>query len=219
MNRIEIKVVSELKEVVRLGVCVAEELEVRKESPELWDEMKRACEEACRAYTGKELSEINGVVRVRRMFHALGIDPTKTRPSSEALLRRVLKGQGLYRINTVVDVNNLCSLRFLLPMGVYDLEKVQPPIELCLGRNGESYQGIGRERVNVDGRPILSDAIGPFGSPMADSERTMITLESQAALLIIFAPADYLEGDLLGHVEEAGRLLVAHNWGRLIYTG
>ena len=120
----------------------------------------------------------------------MGIDPTKTRPSSEALLRRVLKGQGLYTVNTLVDALNLCSLRFLVPFGLYDLTQINPPVTLRLGREGESYAGIRKDRVNVSGRACLVDATEPFGNPTSDSERTKIVLQTTRALVVPFLPQE-----------------------------
>ena len=77
------------------------------------------------------------------MYRRIGLDPTKTRPSSEALLRRVRKGDGLPRINSLVDICNWCSLEFQLPYGLYDLAAIEPPIDLRLGADGEEYEGIG----------------------------------------------------------------------------
>ena len=121
-----------------------------------------------------------GAADARALYKALGLDPTKTRPSNEALLRRVLKGEALYRVNTLVDALNLCSLRAQLPFGLYDLDRVEPPVVLRRGAPGESYEGIRKGAVNVEGRPVLVDAHGPFGNPTSDSARTMITLATPA---------------------------------------
>jgi len=127
----------------------------------------------------------------RDLYKALGLDPTKTRPSNEALLRRVLKGEALYRVNTLVDALNLCSLRFQLPFGLYDLDQVQPPVVLRRGAAGEAYEGIRKGDVHVEGRPVLADARGAFGNPTSDSARTMITTRTRRALVTVYAPAAY----------------------------
>ena len=125
---------------------------------------------------------------VRAMYKRVGLDPTKTRPSSEALLRRVRKGDPLPRINSMVDVCNWCSLEFQLPYGLYDAAQIDGDVELRLGRDGESYGGIRKDDVHVAGRIALVDRTGPFGNPTSDSARTMITTETAAALLVVFAP-------------------------------
>jgi DNA/RNA-binding domain of Phe-tRNA-synthetase-like protein len=139
------------------------------------------------------------VAAVRTMYKRVGLDPTKTRPSSEALLRRVRKGDPLPRINTLVDVCNWCSLEFQLPYGLYDAAHVEGDIELRLGHDGESYPGIRKDDVNVGGRLTLADGRGPFGNPTSDSARTMVTTSTVTAIVVVFAPAD-LERRRLGQV-------------------
>jgi DNA/RNA-binding domain of Phe-tRNA-synthetase-like protein len=128
------------------------------------------------------------VAAVRAMYKRVGLDPTKTRPSSEALLRRVRKGDSLPRINSLVDVCNWCSLEFQLPYGLYDAAHLDGDIELRLGRDGESYPGIRKDDVHVAGRLTLADGRGPFGNPTSDSARTMVTTSTTSALVVVFAP-------------------------------
>src|SRR5215216_5330924 len=124
---------------------------------------------------------------VRTMYKRVGLDPTKTRPSSEALLRRIRRGDTLPRINSMVDVCNWCSLEFQLPYGLYDLDHVQGDVALRRGAEGESYAGIRKDDVHVAGRITLADAAGPFGNPTSDSARTMVTVATVRALLVVFA--------------------------------
>ena len=128
------------------------------------------------------------IVAVRTMYKRVGIDPTKRRPSSEALLRRVRKGDSLPRINSMVDVCNWCSLEFQLPYGLYDSARIDGDVVLRLGHEGESYPGIRKDDVNVGGRIALADSTGPFGNPTSDSARTMVTTATRQAFLVVFAP-------------------------------
>jgi DNA/RNA-binding domain of Phe-tRNA-synthetase-like protein len=131
------------------------------------------------------------IADVRSMYKRVGIDPTKTRPSSEALLRRVRKGDPFPRINSMVDVCNWCSLEFQLPYGLYDAGRIEGDwVELRIGREGESYAGIRKDDVHVAGRICLADVAGPFGNPTSDSARTMVTTATTRALLVIFAPRE-----------------------------
>ncbi len=139
---------------------------------------------------------------VRSMYWRVGIDPTKRRPSSEALLRRVLRGDALPRINALVDICNWCSLELQLPYGVYDVDRLRPPIVLRLGHPGEQYAGIGKDAVHVGSRLTLADSVGAFGNPTSDSARTMVTPQTTTALAVIFAPRDVP----LAVVEAAARL-------------
>ena len=123
------------------------------------------------------------------MYKRCGIDPTRTRPSSEALLRRVRKGDPLPRVNGLVDIINWCSAETQISFGLYDLDKVEPPVTLRLGDSGEGYDGIRKDRVNVDGRLTLADARGPFGNPTSDSARTMSTPETRDVLVLLYVPS------------------------------
>jgi DNA/RNA-binding domain of Phe-tRNA-synthetase-like protein len=127
---------------------------------------------------------------VRAMYRRVGIDPTKTRPSNEALLRRVRKGQPLPRVNSLVDVINWCSVEFQLPYGLYDTAHVIGGVTLRLGRGGEEYAGIRKDTVHVAGRITLVDERGPFGNPTSDSARTMVTTATADVLVVVFAPLD-----------------------------
>jgi DNA/RNA-binding domain of Phe-tRNA-synthetase-like protein len=130
-------------------------------------------------------------VAVRTMYKKVGIDPTKTRPSNEALLRRVRKGDTIPRINSAVDVVNWCSLEFQLPYGLYDFSKVSGAVTLRLGGEGEKYAGIRKDEVNVGGRITVADSLGPFGNPTSDSARTMVTPSATELLLVmIYAPVE-----------------------------
>jgi DNA/RNA-binding domain of Phe-tRNA-synthetase-like protein len=126
---------------------------------------------------------------VRVMYRRVGLDPTKTRPSNEALLRRVRKGESLPRINSMVDVVNWCSLEFQLPYGLYDASRIEGVVTMRLGREGEEYAGIRKDTVHVAGRIAVADDRGPFGNPSSDSERTMVTTATTDALVIVYAPA------------------------------
>jgi DNA/RNA-binding domain of Phe-tRNA-synthetase-like protein len=130
------------------------------------------------------------VAAVRTMYKRIGLDPTKTRPSSEALLRRVRKGDPLPRVNSLVDVCNWCSVEFQLPYGLYDAAHVEGDITLRLGAEGESYPGIRKDAVHVAGRMTLADTRGPFGNPTSDSARTMVTTATERAIVVVFAPGD-----------------------------
>lgn len=130
------------------------------------------------------------IAAVRTMYKRVGLDPTKTRPSSEALLRRVRKGDALPRINSMVDVCNWCSLEFQLPYGLYDAARIEGDAVLRLGEPGEHYGGIRKDDVHVGGRITLADDIGPFGNPTSDSARTMVTTQTTSALLVVFAPRE-----------------------------
>jgi DNA/RNA-binding domain of Phe-tRNA-synthetase-like protein len=127
------------------------------------------------------------ILATRAAYKALGKDPARYRGSAEALLRRVIAGKGLPRINTVVDIINLVSLESRLPIGLYDLAHVSGDIVFRAGRPGETYKGIGKYDLNLEGLPVFCDALGPHGSPTSDSERTMVTSETKNVLAVIIS--------------------------------
>jgi DNA/RNA-binding domain of Phe-tRNA-synthetase-like protein len=160
------------------------ELEVTAPREDFELEVKRTLQAARSGDTGP-------VDRARELYRRFGVDPTRVRPSSEALLRRLKKGEPLPRINSLVDVANAMSVQLQVPVGLYDLDKVKgDELVLRLGAEGETYVGIGKERVNVAGRICLADAEGPIGNPSADSARTMITTDTERAAWIYFLPVE-----------------------------
>jgi DNA/RNA-binding domain of Phe-tRNA-synthetase-like protein len=159
------------------------------ESPEeLKTMLNGLAEEFSRKYKDQPLGEISTVKKIRSIFHRAGLDPTRYRPSSESLLRRAVKAKGLYFINSVVDLVNYFSLKMLWPMGLYDADKLKPPITWRVGQEGETYTGIGRDQLNLAHFPLLVDQEGPFGSPISDSMRTRVTEDCKRILWITFAP-------------------------------
>jgi DNA/RNA-binding domain of Phe-tRNA-synthetase-like protein len=209
-----LEIAPELSGRVRLGVLELEGLTVREADPALAAEIDAYAADLRRQHGDGKSGDVAGAADARSLYKALGLDPTKTRPSSEALLRRVLKGEALYRINTLVDAMNLCSLRAQLPFGLYDLDRIEPPVTLRKGTAGESYEGIRKAAVNVEGRPVLADARGAFGNPTSDSARTMITLQTRTALVTVYAPASYAEARLADVLKETEALLTRHCGGR-----
>ena len=145
--------------------------------------------EVKRTLTMARSGEIGSAGRARELYRRFGIDPTRVRPSNEALLRRLKKGESLPRINSLVDVANAMSVQLQVPVGLYDLGKTRgEALVIRLGADGESYTGIGKEKVNVAGRICVADGDGPIGNPSADSARTMITTSTERALWIYFLP-------------------------------
>jgi DNA/RNA-binding domain of Phe-tRNA-synthetase-like protein len=185
---------SELAGIVRPGVLWLGGASVVEREPRL-DAPLAAVEAAMRIRPPAETAS------VRTMYKRVGLDPTRTRPSSEALLRRVRRGDPLPRINAMVDVCNWCSLEFQLPYGLYDAAQIAGDVELRLGRPGESYPGIRKDDVHVAHRITLADAIGPFGNPTSDSARTMVTTATTRAIVVVFAPSEVPEPLLVGALD------------------
>ena len=172
-----------LAAIVRPGVLWWGEAAVVERAAAL-DPLLALAEEKVRAFPPEESAA------VRSMFKRLGLDPTKTRPSNEALLRRIRKGGTIPRINALVDVANWCSVEFQLPYGLYDRAAMRGPVTLRIGRDGEEYAGIRKDVVHVGGRLTVADEEGPFGNPTSDSARTMVTPATRDALVVVYAPID-----------------------------
>ena len=174
---------------VKLGVAEADAVRVSPADADLAQLTDTVCERKRHDFTVESLAEAEPVRAVRTMFRAWGIDPSKYRPSSEALLRRVVQGKGLYRVSNIVDIGNLGSVESAWPYGCYDREQIAPPIVLRHGAPGERYEGIGKRTWHLERRPVLADAQGPFGSPISDSTRSMITESARDILIVLYAPS------------------------------
>ena len=167
--------------------CVTAEVETGTTSETLNHEL-RVCEESIlKLAEPKEVLESAAILATRAAYKALGKDPARYRGSAEALIRRVIAGKGLPRVSNVVDVINLVSVESRLPVGLYDSAHVQGEIVFRAGRAGETYKGIGKYDLNLEGLPVFCDALGPHGSPTSDSERTMVTEATKRVIAIIIS--------------------------------
>jgi DNA/RNA-binding domain of Phe-tRNA-synthetase-like protein len=207
-----------LAERLRCGLLVAEQVQVVP-APALAAETSDLAARLRAEHAGKQPSEIPGLQEARRLYRACGMDPTRLRPSSEALLRRVLRGQDLYRINSAVDACNLASLSFLLPIGLYDLDRIAGDVSLRIGRAGEEYAGIRKGPVHLEGRLGLFDAAGPFGSPTSDSARTCVDESTHRLLAVVMATGGCPPATMLANLELLGDLFARHCGARIALRG
>src|SRR6202047_2868935 len=175
--------------------CVTAQVEAPTSQEALIAELN-TCEQAIlRLPEPRSVLESAQILATRAAYKALGKDPARYRGSAEALLRRIIAGKGLPRINAVVDVINLVSVESRLPVGLYDLAGVNGDIVFRAGHAGETYKGIGKYDLNLEGLPVFCDALGPHGSPTSDSERTMVTDETKhvAGIIISFGGKERLD--------------------------
>ncbi len=175
--------------------CVTARVEAGASPAALLEEMKARETEIQKLPFPRGVLASPQVEATRTAYKAVGKDPARYRGSAEALLRRVVAGKGLPQINAVVDVINLVSVESRLPIGLYDLAHVTGEIVFRAGRTGETYKGIGKYDLNLEGLPIFCDAAGPHGSPTSDSERTMVTGATKQVLAVIvsFGGSENLE--------------------------
>ena len=201
---------------VTFGMVTIQGVTVRERDERLWKQIEILSQRLAREFSLDRLSENKQIAAVRGLQKSLGFDPTRYRPSSESLLRRVLKGPGLYQINTAVDVNNLCSLEFLLPMCSYDLRNVEGQVRVRMGKAGEEYPGIGRQVFQAENKVIFADDRGIMGSTVSDSERTKVSTQTTDILLAIYVPATIDQGIIERYATLAGQRMVEFNGGQAI---
>ncbi len=219
-NPAPLTIAPEIAGLVGLGQVGAEPVEVGPAKEPLRLAIDRVREALAREHAGKAPAEICGLTPARELYRSFGMDPTRTRPSSEALLRRVLKGKALPSISSAVDLCNLLSLEFLLPLGLYDAAALRGCVILRRGEAGESYAGIRKDVVHLEGRPVLVDEKGPFGNPTSDSLRTSVHEGTRSLWLIVFAPVTLSREVLAAHVQAARAALALHlaSEGREVVT-
>ena len=190
-----------------VGACVDAMVVNSTYSEALWQEIETFCNKFREGLTTESLKEITSIAATRRVYKACGKDPSRYRPASEALIRRVLQGKGLYQLNTLVDLVNLASIAFGYSIGGFDAEKFEgDTLTLGIGREGEPYEGIGRGMLNIQGLPVYRDAKGGVGTPTSDNERTKIT-ENTSHLVVLINGYDGNEQRVKENVEYIQELL------------
>lgn len=199
---------------VTFGMVTIQDVSVSERNDRLWSHIEALCQRQVSEFTLERLSENAQIAAVRGLQKSFGFDPTRYRPSSEALLRRVLKGQGLHQVNSAVDVNNLCSLEWLLPMCIYDLRNVKGQARVRIGEPGEEYPGIGRQMFQAENKVIIADESGIMGSTVSDSERTKVTTATMDILLAIYAPSILDPRMVERYAALAGQRMVEFNGGQ-----
>lgn len=204
---INIQIDNRIKEVaknIKLG-CIQGRVKVVGHDKRLWEEVLLVCQDLAESMEVADIAKSKNIKDGRAVYRSLGVDPTRYRLSSEALLRRAIKGKDLYQVNNVVDINNLISIKSMYPICTYDVEKIDETIYFTVGKEGEAYEGIGRGEFHIENFPVFGDEKGKFGSTTSDSERAMIKEDTKEILMILVA----FNGDdaLAGYLEEAKKLL------------
>ena len=152
----------------------------------LWEEIGAFTRELTSTTQAEDITQQPVIAATREAYKRCGKDPSRYRPSSEALRRRLMRGLDLYRIDTLVDLINLVSLRTGYSIGGFDADKIQGiGLELGIGRTEEPFEGIGRGVLNIEGLPVYRDRIGGIGTPTSDHERTKMGLETRHILAVI----------------------------------
>ena len=179
-------------------------------SETLWQEIGEMGERYRQTLTVESLKQMSGIAATRRVYKACGKDPSRYRPAAEALIRRMLQGKELYRVNTLVDLINLASIAYGYSIGGFDADKmVGDRLELGVGKEGEPYEGIGRGLLNIAGLPVYRDGKGGVGTPTSDHERTKISMET-THLLVLINGYDGNEAQVRANAEYIQELLRRH---------
>lgn len=169
-----------------VGACVDAQVVNTAYCEELWHDIEAMGNKFRAELTTDTLKDITSIAATRRVYKACGKDPSRYRPASEALIRRLLQGKELYQRDTLVDLVNLASIAYGYSIGGFDADKfVGDTLTLGVGREGEPYEGIGRGMINIHGLPVYRDAIGGVGTPTSDNERTKMTIDTTHLVVLI----------------------------------
>ena len=145
----------------------------------LWAEIEAAAEDVKQRFALLAINERPAIAGTRRLYRALGKDPIRYRVSSEALCRRIIRGLGIYRLTTLIDVVNLVSIKSGYAISGLDRDKIAGnKLTMSVGTADDIYNGIGRGVLNIEGMPVYRDAAGPIATPTSDEERTKFTDET-----------------------------------------
>lgn len=190
-----------------VGACVDARVKNTSYSQSLWDEINVMGEKFRDSLTTESLKQVSGIAATRHVYRICGKDPSRYRPASEALIRRLLLGKSLYQVNTLVDLINLASIAYGYSIGGFDANQfVGDTLTLGVGRKDEPYEGIGRGIINIEGLPVYRDAIGGVGTPTSDHERTKI-LPTTSHLVVLINGYDGNENDVIANAEYIQKLL------------
>jgi len=207
MPEINFKVYPDAKEKLeglKVGYVLFEEVRVNKNSLAMDNMVEVATVRVEEKFPDMDSISKDKVIKaMRKLFSTVGIDPTKERPSAEALIRRIVSGKEVYRVNTVVDMNNVISMTTGYPCGVYDAANVKGKVRLHIGKEGGKYIGIGGKEMSTDNRLLTKDDISIFGGPTADSRRTAVHSGTSRVLMLIYNPPGIPEKMLKETLEEA----------------
>lgn len=169
-----------------VGACITANISNTQYSADLWSEIDTLGAEYRATLTTESLKDMTSIQATRRIYKLCGKDPSRYRPSGEALVRRVLQGKGLYQVDTLVDLINLASMKYGYSIGAFDADKFSgDTLTLGIGKEGEPYEGIGRGMINIAGLPVYRDAIGGVGTPTSDHERTKVSLSTTSLLVLV----------------------------------
>ena len=196
----------------RLGCLLIRDVKIVGSSPALSQEFLKLQSEVAKIYNMEELTKLPPIMAVRAMYKKLDFDPSRYRPASESLVRRVLQQKGIYYVNSAVDASNYCSLKYLMPFGLYDLDQIEGAV-VYRRAHGGAYENMGGRMVSTEGKPFLTDNKGVFGNPTSDSRRTAVSLSTRNLLSVVYAGSGAAQEDLSRILQFTGEMLTRYNGG------
>lgn len=187
---------------LKLG-CITCQVDVKPSDKKIISLSENIFAKVCDELDIGDVSLKPAIRETKEAYRILGKDPSRYRPSAEALTRRIVKGKDLFWINNIVDILNLISLESGFSIGGYDADKIQGEVEFGVGKANEPYQAIGRGELNIENLPLFRDEIGAFGSPTSDSQRTMVSMLTTRFLMVIidFAGNEMLDSTIEKSIE------------------
>ena len=208
-----------------VGTAVFADIHNTPHSEGLWQEIDTFIADYRTCFTTESVKQMPSIQATREAYRRCGKDPSRYRPSAEALIRRTLQGHALYQVSTVVDLINLASIASGYSIGGFDADQIvsnavldAPSLTLGIGREGEPYEGIGRGPLNIAGLPVYRDAVGGIGTPTSDHERTKLSLQTTRLLAIV----NGYDGNRVGtqacaqHIQELLRRYAESDGGTLL---
>ncbi len=171
---------------LKLG-CIQCDVLIEKEYPQLLKLIHENIVAIRSSLIIEKISKLPAIAAARKGYKLTGKDPARYRLSAESLLRRIVKDNDLYKINNVVDLLNLVSIKTGFSIGGYDASKIEGQVIFGIGNENEPYEGIGRGVLNIHQMPVFRDDLGAFGSPTSDSARTMVSNKTTTFLMVFFS--------------------------------
>jgi len=208
MGKVELRVDETIRDAIRLGVVILEEVQNGPTPIPLVEAMDRRSREIRERCAGDPPREEEAALRVRRLYHHVGIDPTKDRPSSERLLRMARRGVAFPQVNALVDAMKLASLATRCPLGLYDLDRIDSSLKIGIGREGAGYRLSSGDTLGLEGKYCLEDARGAFGNPSHDAERAAVGLATTRALVVAWSARESGRPYLWDVIAEVARTAV-----------
>ncbi|MFT8362898.1 MAG: phenylalanine--tRNA ligase beta subunit-related protein [Sporolactobacillus sp.] len=164
------------------------------------------------------VATIPGVAEWRRIFKAVGTDPSRYRPSQEALLRKIARDGAPHHVNSAVDLNNFFSVQHGIPMGIYNLGTLEPPIQLIIGSEQDTYDALNGRQMSMANKIVAVDQQGAFGSPIVDSRRSALTESAEDALQMVYLRPSMKEADASRMLEKMAEMFVQVHGGDSSWT-